>query len=413
MVFDTRNLPFEWFVGLRYFRSRRRGGFLSLITFISIFGVAVGVSALIVVLAVMNGFQSDLKERILGINSHIIVQSLSGRIEDYPEVIEKIKSIEGITSASPFIYCQGLLSANGRVSGVAIRGIDVKSAQKTPQLSSHLLLGSFENLSDKTHIGIILGSELARNLGVNLHDYVSLIVPTGRITPLGTIPRSMSFKVVGLFQSGMYQYDQSLAFVSLDVAQKLTGIGNSVMGIEIRLKDPEEAKPIGQVLIQKLGYRFWIRNWMQMNKNLFSALKLEKTVMFIILTLIVFVAAFNIVSSLIMLVINKTRDIAILKAMGATSKSIKKLFMLTGFLIGFSGTIIGLASGLVLCGILKKYHFIELPKDIYYISTLPVRVEISDVMVISISALTISLIATIYPANQAAKMNPVEALRYE
>ncbi len=413
MVLDTRNLPFEWFVGLRYFRSRRRGGFLSLITFISIFGVAVGVSALIVVLAVMNGFQSDLREKILGITSHIIVQGFNGRIEDYPKVIEQIEEIKGVVSASPFIYCQGLLSANGRVSGVAVRGVDAESATKTPQLSSHLLLGSFKNLSDKNTPAIILGSELARSLGVNIHDHVSLIVPTGRITPLGTIPRSMSFKVVGLFQSGMYQYDQSLAFVSLDVAQKLTGIGNSVMGIEVRLSNPDEAKRIGRMLIQKLDYKFWVRNWMQMNKNLFSALKLEKTVMFIILTLIVFVAAFNIVSSLIMLVINKTKDIAILKAMGATSKSIKKLFMLTGFLIGFSGTIIGLASGLAMCGILKKYHFIELPKDIYYISTLPVRVEMGDVIVISISALTISLIATIYPANQAAKMNPVEALRYE
>ena len=411
-MFDTSGLPFEWFVGLRYFKSRRGSGFLSIITLISILGVAVGVAALIVVLAVMNGFQSDLKEKILGITSHIVVQSFNGRIENYPSVIQKIEKIEGVATAVPFVYLQGLMSANGRVSGVVVRGIDSKVAENIPQLESRLLLGSFGQLNSTSPV-VILGSELAKNLNVNVHDYVNLIVPSGRITPMGTIPRSVSFQVIGLFQSGMYQYDQSLAFIDLATAQKIAGLKNSVMGIEVRLKDPDDAKRTAQLLIRKLDYKFWIRTWMQMNRNLFSALKLEKTVMFIILTLIVFVAAFNIVSSLIMLVINKTKDIAILKAMGATSKSIKKLFMLTGFLIGFSGTIIGLVGGFILCALLKRYHFIELPKDIYYISTLPVRVELLDVVAISASALIISLIATIYPANQAAKMNPVEALRYE
>ncbi len=411
-MFDTSGLPFEWFVGLRYFKSRRGSGFLSIITLISILGVAVGVAALIVVLAVMNGFQSDLKEKILGITSHIVVQSFNGRIENYPSVIQKIEKIEGVATAVPFVYLQGLMSANGRVSGVVVRGIDSKVAENIPQLESRLLLGSFGQLNSTSPV-VILGSELAKNLNVNVHDYVNLIVPSGRITPMGTIPRSVSFQVIGLFQSGMYQYDQSLAFIDLATAQKIAGLKNSVMGIEVRLKDPDDAKRTARLLIRKLDYKFWIRTWMQMNRNLFSALKLEKTVMFIILTLIVFVAAFNIVSSLIMLVINKTKDIAILKAMGATSKSIKKLFMLTGFLIGFSGTIIGLVGGFILCALLKRYHFIELPKDIYYISTLPVRVELLDVVAISASALIISLIATIYPANQAAKMNPVEALRYE
>lgn len=411
-MFDTSGLPFEWFVGLRYFKSRRGSGFLSIITLISILGVAVGVAALIVVLAVMNGFQSDLKEKILGITSHIVVQSFNGRIENYPSVIQKIEKIEGVATAVPFVYLQGLMSANGRVSGVVVRGIDSKVAKNIPQLESRLLLGSFGQLNSTSPV-VILGSELAKNLNVNVHDYVNLIVPSGRITPMGTIPRSVSFQVIGLFQSGMYQYDQSLAFIDLATAQKIAGLKNSVMGIEVRLKDPDDAKRTARLLIRKLDYKFWIRTWMQMNRNLFSALKLEKTVMFIILTLIVFVAAFNIVSSLIMLVINKTKDIAILKAMGATSKSIKKLFMLTGFLIGFSGTIIGLVGGFILCALLKRYHFIELPKDIYYISTLPVRVELLDVVAISASALIISLIATIYPANQAAKMNPVEALRYE
>jgi lipoprotein-releasing system permease protein len=263
------------------------------------------------------------------------------------------------------------------------------------------------------HPGIILGVELANNLGIRQGDWITIISPTGRLTPMGQAPKSKLFKVVGIFQSGMFEYDNTLAYISLNAAQQFLGIGDVVSGIEVRIKDIYKAKEISDELRQRLGPSFWVRDWMQMNRSLFSALKLEKVVMFIILTLIVLVAAFNIVSSLIMLVMEKTRDIAILKAMGATTASIRKIFVLEGFMIGVSGTILGLIGGFSLCAILKRYQFIELPRDVYYISTLPVHLDGLDVLIIALSAIVISLVATIYPSRQAAKLEPAEALRYE
>jgi lipoprotein-releasing system permease protein len=406
-------LPFEWFVGLRYFRARKRQGFLSLITVISIAGVAVGVMALIVVLAVMNGFQSDLRERILGVTAHIVVRSLQGSIPDYESVVNEIGSISGVKITSPFIYLQGLVSTGGRSSGAVIRGIDV-SHGRSEMIAKNIIMGKIEDLDkDPSSPGIILGVELARQLNVHINDVVNILVPSGRITPVGQVPRSRPYRVVGLFQSGVYDYDQTFSFVSLREAQQLAGMTDRVMGIEVWLNNPDEAARVAPILQEKLGYSYWVRDWMQMNRNLFSALKLEKTAMFIILTLIVLVAAFNIVSSLIMLVMDKSKDIAIMKAMGATASRIRRVFMLVGLFIGICGTVLGMAGGFLLCGILKRYHFIELPKDIYYISTLPVRVEFLDVFFVCLAAIIISFTATIYPAHQAAKLDPVEALRYE
>lgn len=406
-------LPFEWFVGLRYFRARKRQGFISLITVISIAGVAVGVMALIVVLAVMNGFQSDLRERILGVTAHIVVRSLQGSIPDYESVATEIGGISGIKITSPFIYLQGLVSAGGRSSGAVIRGVDV-SRDRSEMIAKNIIMGKLEDLDkDPSSPGIILGVELARQLNVHINDVVNILVPSGRITPVGQVPRSRPYRVVGLFQSGVYDYDQTFTFISLREAQQLSGMTDRVMGIEVWLSNPDEAARIASTLQEKLGYSYWVRDWMQMNRNLFSALKLEKTAMFIILTLIVLVAAFNIVSSLIMLVMDKSKDIAIMKAMGATASRIRRVFMLVGLFIGICGTVLGMAGGFLLCGILKRYHFIELPKDIYYISTLPVRVEFLDVFFVCLAAIIISFTATIYPAHQAAKLDPVEALRYE
>lgn len=413
MIIKHGHVPLEWFVSLRYFKARRKRGFLSLISAISILGVAVGVMALIVVLSVMNGFQKDLRERILGTTPHVMIQSFRGSIKNYSELVSKISDLPQVAGASPYIYIQGLITHDTRANGVLVRGIAPELAKKTVRFDSYLIMGTLKDLQNSNPPRIILGSELAKSLGVNVHDYVTLLVPSGRITPLGQLPRSQIFRVSGLFQSGMYQYDQSVAYINLATAQKLTGLKDAVMGIEVRLFDPDTASEVAETLRESLGYEYWIRDWMQMNKNLFSALKLEKTVMFVILTLIIFVAAFNIVSSLIMLVMNKAKDIAILKAMGATSSSIQRTFMLTGFLIGVFGTIMGLFGGFCLCFILKRYHFIELPKDIYYTSTLPVQVEIADVVAVCIAALLISFLATIYPSNQAARTNPVEVLRYE
>ncbi|MBP8645700.1 MAG: lipoprotein-releasing ABC transporter permease subunit [Syntrophobacteraceae bacterium] len=413
-------MTFEFFVSLRYLLAKRRQTFISLITLISIAGVAVGVTALIVVLAVMNGFQEDLRNRILGITSHIVVGNFNGTITNYEAILPEVKTVKGVVAATPFTYSQVMISSGKNVSGAILRGVDLDTAPEVINLKKNLVRGNLEDLRSSASEGtsvsdqtIILGVELAKNLGVNQGEWVTLISPTGRLTPMGQNPKSRLFHVVGIFESGMYEFDNTLAYISLPAAQQFLGIGNAVTGIEVRINDIYEAAAIAETLRSRLGYPFWVRDWMQMNRNLFSALKLEKTVMFIILTLIVLVAAFNIVSSLIMLVMEKTRDIAIMKAMGATTARIRNIFVLEGFMIGVSGTILGLLGGVTLCAILKRYRFIELPRDVYYLSTLPVVLKAFDVFTIALSAILITLLATIYPSRQAAKLDPAEALRYE
>lgn len=412
-------MSFELFVSLRYLVAKRRQTFISLITLISIVGVAVGVMALIVVLAVMNGFQEDLRERILGITSHVVVGHLEGTISDYRNVIQKVEQVPGVVGATPYVYTQVMISSGRSSSGCILRGLDIQTAAKVTNIGKNLLSGSLQDLElqdssgTNPYPGIILGVELAGHLGVTLNDYVNVISPTGRLTPMGHTPKNKMFHIIGLFQSGMYEYDNTLAYIGLPAAQRFLGLGDVTSGIEIKVKDIYKAGSVAENLESVLGKPFWVRDWMQMNRNLFSALKLEKVVMFVILTLIVLVAAFNIVSSLIMLVMEKSRDIAILKAMGATTGSIRKIFILEGFFIGVMGTMMGLLGGFVLCEILKRYQFIELPRDVYYISTLPVRMETFDVVLIALCAIAISLAATFYPSRQAAKLDPVEALRYE
>lgn len=410
-------MSFVTFVSGRYIRTRQRRAFISLITALSIAGVTVGVMALIVVIAVMAGFESDLKSRIMGVRPHLVITRTHGKFTDYDAVLDKIASIHGIRSASPYIKTQVVLRTNSRAAGAVLKGIDTRrEAGAIQRIDTHRLTAR-ALAREKTHDahalpGIILGKELAANLGVIRGDDIYIISPRGMLSPIGHIPSMERFEVVDVFESGMYEFDGTLAFIELSEAQKMLRMHGTVSGIEIRLENIDRASAIAREVRQRLGAGYTIQDWKQMNSNLFSALQLEKTVMFIILTLIILVAAFNIAGSLVMMVMEKRKDIAILKAMGATARSIGRIFVLKGLAIGLIGTILGTAAGLGLCFVIQRYPIVRLPADVYYITTLPVNLKLVDVVLIAACALVICLAATLYPAKQAAGVNPVEGIRH-
>lgn len=407
-------LPYYLFIAIRYLKSKKKNKGISINTLISTGGVAVGVMALLVVLSVMSGFHEDLQKKILGVNSHMIILSYKGYIDDYKEILEKINNEKEIVSSSPFVMGQVMVSSGKKAHGVFIRGIDPDNEVKTTDIAKYLKDGNLKDLSDmKDMPKIILGRELALSLGVFNGDVITLLSPTGNIGPLGMLPKVKQFKIAGIFEVGMFEYDANLVVTHIRSAQEFFDMKDSITGIEIRLKDIYRASTIREKLQTELDFPLFAKDWMQMNKNLFSALKLEKFAMFIILILIILVASFNIISTLIMNVIEKRREIAILKAMGATDSGIMKIFMLQGLIIGLVGTLIGVTGGYALCYIINKYQIIKLPADIYYLSHLPVKTKLFDFIIVSISAITISFLSTIYPALQASKLNPVEPLRYE
>jgi lipoprotein-releasing system permease protein len=407
-------LPYQVFIALRYLKSKKKHKGVSVNTAISIGGVAVGVMALLVVLSVMSGFHQDLQKKILGANAHIIVRDFKGSFSDYDRVASTLKQNPEVVSQAPFIIGQVMVSFGNRAHGVFIRGIDPEIESRTTDILSHIKEGDFRTLhTDAAVPGIILGKELAGTLGVLLHDTVNVVSPIGEIGPMGMLPKVKQFRVVGIFEIGMFEYDSNLVLTGMKPAQEFFGMKDGISGIEVRLKDIYQAPDVKKQLQETLGFKYIVLDWMQMNKNLFSALKLEKFAMFVILVLIVLVASFNIISNLIMNVIEKSREIAILKAIGATSNSIMIIFMLQGLFIGLIGTFIGIAGGYALGFILNKYQIIRLPADVYYLSHLPVKMSAFDFVTVSLSAIMISFLATIYPAWQAAKLNPVEPLRYE
>lgn len=425
-------MPYELFISLRYLRAKRKQVFVSIITLISTAGIFLGVAALIIVLAVMNGFEADLRSKILGINSHIVLMEFRSTMRNYGEVIEKIEGTAGVVAATPFIYSQAMLKSGDSVTGVILRGLATEDASRVINLGK-MQEGSLANLSREARKipglngntaslpGIVIGRELAKNLGLLVSDTVSVISPTGVSTPLGMVPRMKRFIVVGIFDSGVYEYDSTLAFLSLADCQEFLNMDDTVTGVDIKIDDIYKAPAIARAIEEKLGFPYWARTWMDMNKNLFSALRLEKRVMFIILSLIVLVAAFNIIGTLIMIVMEKTRDIAILKSMGATSKSIMKIFIYQGMTIGVIGTAAGCGGGLAIALNLEKVtRFIEnlfgfkfLPGGVYYLNELPSHVNYGDVSAIVVTTMLICFLSTIYPSWRASRLDPVETLRYE
>ena len=411
-------MSFETFIGRRYLRAKQKQAFISLITILSVAGVALGVMALIVVIAVMTGFEADLKTRILGGQPQVMILRHGGAFTQYREILQNVEKTPGVEAATPFIYAQIMLRSKNGAAGAVLRGIDPESAGRVVKTLQDVDLPSSADVkstpgSPPPIPGIVLGRELAKNLAVVEGDSIYLISPRGMISPIGHVPTMRQFKVTGFFESGMYDYDQTFAYINIRDAQKIMRLGDSVTGLDVRVTELYDAGQIAQSIADKLGFPYYARDWMQLNRNLFKALKLERRVMFIILTLIVLVAAFNIASSLIMMVMGKTRDIAILKAMGATERSIRKIFVFNGMVIGTCGTLLGLCLGLILCFLLKHINVHELAGDIYYFtSSLPVKLEFTNVISIIAAALLICFLATLYPAHQASKLNPVEAIRH-
>ncbi len=412
-------MSFELFVALRYLFSRRKQTFIYIISIMSILGVALGVGALVVVLGVYNGFSTDIRDKILGANAHAIVMShIPDAFSDAQKVMDTALSVPGVIGATPFIYTELMLSAPAGVKGLILRGIDPETAPKVLSMLNTMQQGSVQGLIlPKDYVGapgIIIGNELAKRLSLGVGSRVNLLSASGDATAKGFTPKVRPFTVVGVFKTGMFEYDVSLAFVTLPSARTVLGVPeNRITGIELLVDDVYKADTIAETVAKKLSSPFYVRHWMEMNANLFAALKLEKVGMFILLTMVVLIGSFSIVTTLVMLVMEKTRDIAILMSMGATRSNIRRIFMLQGTLIGLFGTILGYILGLSVAYLLKEYQFIKLPQGVYTIDHLPILLTWSDSLLVGASAMLLCFLATIYPARQAAKLEPAEALRYE
>jgi lipoprotein-releasing system permease protein len=415
--------PYELIVGLRYFRARRgsgRNAFVSFIAAVSMLGIALGVAALIVVLSVMNGFQDELRSRILSVASHIEVRSLGGGLEDWRSAARAASANPHVRGTAPFVIGQAMLAAGNVNRGVVVRGVDPALEDTVADIGRNMRAGSLADLKPG-EFGIVLGAELARALGVRVGDSVLVITPQGTVTPAGTLPRVRNFRLVGVFEIGMYEFDSGLALIDLTDAQKLYRLGDAVSGVRLKLDDMFVAPTVARELARTLPVGAGIRDWTMDHANFFRAVAIEKRVMFTILTLIVAVAAFNIVSAQVMVVTDKQADIAILRTQGASPASILTIFIIQGALVGVLGTLIGVVGGVLLAlNIDTVVPFIEhifgvqfLDKSVYYISELPSDLQRGDVILIAGIALALALLATLYPSWRAAKVNPAEALRYE
>ena len=413
-------LPYELLIGLRYTRAKRRNQFVSFISMVSMLGIALGVTALIVVLSVMNGFQTELRGRILAVVSHVQISGAGGEMSDWQHVAEQSSKQPGVLAAAPFVQAQGMLSFGESVRGAMVRGILPDYEDKVVDFRSHMKEGSLDSLVPDS-FNIVLGSELARALGVFVGDKVTVIAPQGVVTPAGVVPRLKSFTVSGLFEVGMFEYDSGLALIRMEDAQRLYRMGDRVSGVRLKLDDLFKAPFVVRDLADSLDTPAYISDWTRSHANFFRAVQIEKNMMFIILSLIVAVAAFNIVSTLVMAVTDKQADIAILRTLGASPGSIMAVFMVQGALIGFIGLGLGVLGGVTLAlNVDVVVPFIErmlgtqlMSKEVYYISSLPSELQWSDVITITALSFVLSLVATIYPSWRASRVNPAEALRYE
>ncbi len=414
------NLPLELYIGLRYTRAKRRNHFISFISLISMLGIALGVMALIVVLSVMNGFEKELRSRILGMVSHITITSFDNRLDDWKAINEKVISQQSVIGSAPYIEAEAMLSNLSSVSGTVVRGIDPEYETQVSEIHQNMTFGELSDLQSGEY-GIILGTGLANSLDVVPGDRVTMITPQSTASPVGFLPRLRRFLVVGLFEIGVYEYDRSTAIIHVDDASRLFRLGGGVSGLRLKLSNMDDAPVVRSELRGRIGPEYWVSDWTLRHSNYFKAVQTEKTVMFIILSLIIAVAAFNIVSTLVMVVTDKQSDIAILRTIGVSPTSIMWVFMVQGTLIGAIGTLFGVGSGVlvasyidVIIPALEQFFQTQfLPTGVYPITELPSDMRQSDVIKISVLSFFISIVATLYPALRASRTRPAEALSYE
>ncbi|MBN1479811.1 FtsX-like permease family protein [candidate division KSB1 bacterium] len=415
-------MSYELFIALRYLKSKRKTGFISLISYISIAGVTIGVAALIIVLSVMNGFESEVRSRFIGVDAHVKVRTFHDKgVDDYTNIMQQIKDTPHIVAMTPYVHKKGLIKSKTETTGLIIRGIDIETINNVTDVQKSINYGELniaiveveqEDGSTRQLPGIVLGFNLADRLMVTVGDQV-ILASFEDVTRVGQMPQMMQFVVTGYFETGLFEFDDNMAYISIVSAQKLFRMNNKVSGIGIKLDHYENANTVEQILDEELGYPYRVLTWYDLNQNLFAWMKIEKWAAFIILSLIIMVAAFNIISTMIMVTMEKTREIGILKSMGATSRGIQRIFTFEGLFVGVLGTVMGCLFGFALCWAQLRYKFFALPNDVYIIDWLPILMKWTDFTIIAVAAILITYSAAVYPASRAAKLDPVASIRYE